>query len=279
MTGSSDLFERRGRRSWTSVNKITSHDGFTLHDVVSYNDKHNEANAEANRDGHNANYSWNHGVEGPTDDPAVATLRAQQKRNMMATLLLSQGTPMLLGGDEFGRTQRGNNNAYCQDNELNWFDWEAIDDEGRVLTDFVRRLIALRKAHPVLRRTRFLHGNETSDAGVKDITWFSPNGTEKTVEQWADTHARCIGLMLNGKAGHYRTPDGQLADDDVLLVVMNAHHDVVPFTPPPIVGGAGWRRLLDTTDPALSEDPTTHPIGEPFAMPGRSLVVFTCQPA
>ena len=179
LTGSADLFERRGRRAWTSINKITSHDGFTLHDVVSYNHKHNEANGEANRDGHNANYSWNHGVEGPTQDPAIMALREQQKRNMMATLLLAQGTPMLLGGDEFGRTQMGNNNAYCQDNEINWFDWEGITEDGRVLTAFVRRLIALRKAHPVLRRTRFLHGRERSPDGVKDITWFSPSGREK----------------------------------------------------------------------------------------------------
>ena len=221
--------------------------------MVSYNDKHNEANGEDNQDGHNANYTWNHGVEGPTDDPAIVALREQQKRNLLATLLLSQGTPMLLGGDEFGRTQQGNNNAYCQDNEISWFDWEGITEEGRRLTAFVRRLIALRKAHPVLRRTRFLHGREVSPNGVKDITWIQPDGGEKTAEQWQDRLARCLGLMLNGKAGDYRTPDGQPADDEVLLIVLNAYHDVVPFTLPRIAGGVGWRRLLDTTDPDLAE--------------------------
>jgi glycogen operon protein len=198
---------------------------------------------------------------------------------MVATLLLSQGTPMLLGGDEFGRTQGGNNNAYCQDNEISWFDWDGIGDDGRSLIEFTRRLIALRKAHPVLRRTRFLHGNESSEAGVKDITWFSPNGTEKTAEQWQDKLARCLGLMLNGTAGDDRTPEGEAADDDVLLIVMNAHHDPVPFILPPIVGSAGWRRLLDTTDPHLSEDAATYEIGKPFPVSGRSLILFICQPA
>lgn len=278
LTGSADLFDRRGRRAWTSINKITSHDGFTLHDVVSYNHKHNEANGEANRDGHNANYSWNHGVEGPTQDSAIIGLREQQKRNLIATLLLAQGTPMLLGGDEFGRTQRGNNNAYSQDNEINWFDWGGITEEGRVLTAFVRRLIALRKAHPVLRRTRFLHGRERSPDGIKDVTWFSPGGREKTAEQWQDRHARCLGLMLNGRAGSFRTPDGRSANDEVLLIVVNAYHGEVPFTLPQIPGGVGWRRLLDTTEPALGDDPVTYEVGQPFRVPGRSLVLFECQP-
>ena len=279
LTASADLFERRGRRAWTSVNKITSHDGFTLKDVVSYNHKHNEANGEQNQDGHNANYSWNHGIEGPTDDPAIATLRARQMRNLLATLLLAQGTPMLLGGDEFGRTQLGNNNAYCQDNEINWFNWEAIGEDGRLLIEFTRRLIALRKVHPVLRRTRFLHGREVSANGVKDITWFSPKGTEKTAAEWQDRLARCLGLMLNGKAGQYRTPEGAPADDEVLLIVLNAHHDIVPFTLPATVGGIGWRRLLDTTDAAGGEDPELHAVGNQFPMPGRSLILFVCQPA
>jgi glycogen operon protein len=279
LTGSADLFDRRGRRAWTSINKITSHDGFTLHDVVSYNHKHNEANGESNHDGHNANYSWNHGVEGPTRDPAIIALREQQKRNMIATLLLAQGTPMLLGGDEFGRTQRGNNNAYSQDNEINWFDWGGITADGRVLSAFVRRLIALRKAHPVLRRTRFLHGRERSPEGVKDITWFSPGGREKTAEQWQDRHARCLGLMLNGQAGSFRTPDGRPANDDALLIILNAYHGVVPFVLPAASGGAGWRRLLDTTAPGLDDDPVTYEIGQPFRVPGRSLLLFVCQPS
>jgi glycogen operon protein len=198
---------------------------------------------------------------------------------LLATLLLSQGTPMLLGGDEFGRTQRGNNNAYCQDNEINWFNWAEITEQGRVLNRFVRRLIALRKAHPVLRRTRFLHGNESSPAGVKDITWFSPSGREKAAEQWQDRHARCLGLMLDGRAGSYRAPDGRPADDGVLLIILNAYHDVVPFTLPPSPDEAGWRQLLDTTAPALGDERIVHEVGKPIGVPGRSLVLFVCEPA
>ncbi len=279
LTASADLFERRGRRAWTSINKVTSHDGFTLEDVVSYNDKHNAANGEDNQDGHNANYTWNHGVEGPTDDPEIVALREQQKRNMLATLLLAQGTPMLLGGDEFGRTQLGNNNAYCQDNELSWFDWAGITDKDRALIAFVSRLIALRKAHPVLRRSRFLHGNDVSDNGVKDITWISPQGRKMPLEQWHDPQAQCFGLMLNGMAGSYRQPDGRPADDGVLLIVMNAHHDMISFTLPPIAGGVGWRRCLDTTDPGLVDDDTVYAVSFVFEVPGRSLILFVCHPA
>jgi glycogen operon protein len=275
LTASSDLFERRGRRAWTSVNKVTSHDGFTLEDTVSYNHKHNEANGENNQDGHNANYTWNHGVEGPTDDPKILALRAQQKRNMLATLLLSQGTPMLLGGDEIGRTQQGNNNAYCQDDEISWFDWQ-LSDADNALTRFVSRLIWLRKAHPVLHRSRFLHGNDASETGVKDITWISPQGGEMAA--WDDPKAKCVGLMLNGKAGGYRGPDGRPADDDVLLIVMNAHHDVAPFTLPAIAGGVGWCRHLDTTNPEITDD-AVHAVGEAFPAPGRSLILFICHPA
>ncbi len=277
LTASADLFERRGRRAWTSVNKITSHDGFTLADVVSYNEKHNQANRESNRDGHNANYSWNHGVEGPTDDPLILELRERQKRNLLATLFLSQGTPMMLGGDEFGRSQHGNNNAYCQDNEISWFNWDAITDRDQALTEFVRRLIGLRREHPVLRRTRFLHGREVSENGVKDITWFSPRGKEKTSAEWQNPLARCLGLMLNGHAGTYRTPDGQPADDDTLLIIMNAYHDVVPFTLPEVPGGSGWNRLLDTVDPSMDGQATHHPAAEPFEVPGRSLVLFALE--
>jgi len=277
ITGSSDLFERRGRRAWTSVNKITSHDGFTLEDVVSYNDKHNEANGEGNQDGHNANYTWNHGAEGPSDDHEIKELRARQKRNMLATLLLSQGTPMLLGGDEFGRTQGGNNNAYCQDNEISWVDWEGIDEDGAELTRFTRRLIQLRKVHPVLRRTRFLHGLERSENGVKDITWISPLGSEMTAEQWHDPFARCFGEMLNGRAGDYRTAFGASADDEVLLIIMNAHHEAVPFVLPAVAGGVGWSRLLDTTEPALEEASEIHAAGDVLEVAGRSLILFVCR--
>ena len=267
ITGSGDIYDLRGRRPWAGVNFLTAHDGFTLNDLVSYNEKHNEANGEDNNDGHGHNLSFNFGVEGPTDDPAIVALREQQKRNLLATLMLSQGTPMLLGGDEFGRTQRGNNNAYCQDNEVSWFDWEGITPKDRRLTAFVARLIALRKAHPVLRRSRFLHGREVSRNGVKDITWMSPKGGEMTLEEWRDPLTQCLGLMLNGKAGSYRTPDGQPADDDVLLIVMNAYHDIVPFRLPRISGGVGWRRCLDTTDP--------EPLPDPHPLRGRDNVILT----
>jgi glycogen operon protein len=186
---------------------------------------------------------------------------------------------MLLGGDEFGRTQMGNNNAYCQDDAISWFDWEGISDKDRRLTAFVARLIALRRAHPVLRRSRFLHGREVSEDGVKDITWISPKGGEMTLEEWQDRRARCFGLMLNGKAGDYRTPEGEPADDDVLLIVTNAHHDTIPFSLPRVAGGAGWRRRLDTTDPDMVDDDTVHPVAEVVELPGRSLVLFVCQPA
>jgi isoamylase len=278
ITGSADLFERGGRRAWTSINKITSHDGFTLEDVVSYNHKHNESNGEANRDGHNANYSWNHGIEGLTRDPEVLELRNRQKRNMLATLLLSQGTPMLLGGDEFGRSQLGNNNAYCQDNDISWFDWQGIDEAGRELIDLVRRLIAIRKAHPVLRRTRFLHGGETCDHGIKDITWYTPKGTEKKSQEWRDPYARCVGLMLNGRAGNHLTQNGNPAEDNLLLIVMNAYHGVVPFVLPAVPGGAGWQRILDTFDPLLDGQATFHAPSEPFEVPGRCLILFVLEP-
>ena len=277
LAGSADLFERRGRRAWTSVNKITSHDGFTLEDLVSYNDKHNEANGEGNRDGHNANYSWNHGVEGPTDDPQILALRARTRRNLLATLFLAQGTPMLLGGDELGRTQGGNNNAYCQDNEISWFDWQADPNAHADLISFVCRMIAIRKAHPVFRRTRFLHGNEVSAAGVKDITWWAPGGGEMQHEHWADPHGRCIGMMLDGKAGVYRTLDGKPAEDGVLLVVMNAFHDVVPFELPPVAGPVRWNRLLDTTVMAMDHDGPMMRSGDVFEVPGRSLHLLACE--
>ena len=278
LTGSSDLFERMGRRSWASINKVTAHDGFTLSDVVSYDHKHNEANGENGLDGTDHNYSWNHGVEGPTDDPAIVALRARQKRNLLATLLIAQGTPMLLGGDEFGRTQQGNNNAYCQDNEISWFDWERIGPEDRELIRFVARLIRLRKAHPVLRRTRFLHGEETSADGLKDITWFTPAGTEKTPEEWRNVLARCIGLMLNGRAGRHLSASGERARDDILLILLNAYHEVVPFTLPTVSGGAIWQRLLDTFKPEVEAEPTAHSAGQAFDLSGRSLVLFVLRP-
>ncbi|MGH7152876.1 MAG: glycogen debranching protein GlgX, partial [Acetobacteraceae bacterium] len=194
LCASPDAFNRRGRKPWASVNFITSHDGFTLQDLVSYNDKHNEANGEDNRDGHSDNLSWNHGTEGPTDDTGILELRDRQKRNLLATLLLAQGTPMLLAGDEFGRTQRGNNNAYAQDNKISWVDWD-IDEYNRPLIDFVRKLTGLRRAFPILRRNRFLTGEYNADLETRDVSWLTPEATDMTEEQWRDPNARCIGLL------------------------------------------------------------------------------------
>jgi isoamylase len=281
LTGSSDLFERFGRRPWVSINKITAHDGYTLHDLVSYERKHNEANQEGNRDGHDANFSWNHGVEGPTADPAIVQLRARQKCNFLATLLLSQGTPMLLGGDEFGRTQRGNNNAYCQDNELSWLDWPAIGVEEQALIDFVARLIALRKAHPALRRDRFLHGSDMG--GLKDIAWYSPHGAEMTVAEWQNGLERCFGLMLGGRvkprAGVGTVAAGRRpVEDTTMLIVTNAYHGVVPFVLPHVSRRRGWRKLLDTTRPDEPEATAPLPTHGAHPVPGRSFLLFALAP-
>ncbi len=279
LTGSSDVFEHLGRRPWASVNKITAHDGFTLQDLVSYDHKHNEANLEDNRDGTDANYSWNHGHEGPTDDPATTAFRERQKRNLLATLLLSQGTPMLLGGDEFGRSQQGNNNAYCQDNEISWFDWAGIGPDGERLLAFVRYLITLRKVHPVLRRPRFLHGHDRSADGLKDIVWLTPEGVEPNEAFWRDGRARCIGLLLNGQAGAYGSWDDRPLDDELLLILLNAHDDTIAFQPPVAVPEGRWRCLVDTATPERSAAGEHHPGAEPFALEGHSLALFALEPS
>lgn len=272
--GSADLFEHRGRSAAASLNYVASHDGFTLEDAVSYEHKHNEANGEDNRDGHDANYSTNYGIEGPAGDADILALRARHKRNLLATLLLSQGTPMLLAGDEFGNSQGGNNNAYCQDNETGWLDWEGGGSDRDILRGFVARLIALRKAHPVLRRPWFLHGADISPEGIKDVTWFAPDGTEKSEDQWRDPLARCIGLMLSGGAGIQHHPDDVSQRDDTLLIVMNAHDQPVPFTLPTVPGG-GWRREHDTGEPALApERQRMEKAGKAYPVPGRSLLLF-----
>ncbi len=271
LSGSADLFNKRGRKAWASVNLITAHDGFNLNDLVSYNDKHNEANGEENRDGHSNNHSWNHGVEGPTDDPEITALRERQKRNLLATLLLSQGTPMILAGDEFGHTQGGNNNAYAQDNEITWLAWDKIDPAGRSLLEFTRKLIALRKAYPILHRGRFLMGQHNPDLDVKDVTWLSPTGAEMEEGQWKDTNGRCVGMLLDGRA----QPTGikRRGDDATLLLIVNAYHDVVEFTLPAVPEGARWMRLLDTNVPENSETPAFD-FGHSYEVTARSLLLF-----
>ncbi len=275
LAGSADLFDRQARRPWASINFVTAHDGFTLRDLVSYNEKHNEANLEENRDGHPENLSWNCGTEGPSEDPGIEALRWRQMRNFLATLLLSQGVPMLLSGDEVGRTQQGNNNAYCQDSALSWMDWDSAGGKlQQMQLAFTRRLIALRRQHPVLRRARFLHGRARSGEGLGDITWFGPDGNEMTPERWEDPRARTVALCLNGKAGSDRRPDGTDLSDDIILILLNAHAEPVPFILPSLRRAEAWARILDTSEPwAAGEEPLV-PMGQSYELPERALVVF-----
>ena len=275
ITGSADLFDKHGRRSWSSINYASSHDGFTLADVVSYEHKHNQANGEDNQDGHNANFSGNHGVEGATDEPVILDARNRQQRNIMATVLMSQGTPMLLAGDEFGRSQQGNNNAYCQDNDLSWVDWEGIDKRGWALQAFVRRLIALRRSHPALRRPYFLHGTESSKSGFKDVLWINPDGNEMEADQWQNHFARCVGLLLAGDAGQYFSPDGAELNDAVLLLIFNAHIEPIPFVlPVPSAGRGRWHCLADTAAPDRPEGAVSARAGESYPVQARSAAIL-----
>ncbi len=271
MTASADRFNRRGRRPWASVNFITAHDGFTLADLTSYNEKHNDANGEDNRDGHSDNRSWNCGAEGPTDDPEVNTLRARQRRNLLATLLLAQGTPMLLGGDEFGRTQQGNNNAYCQDNEISWFDWEGIDDAGRSLIAFVQRLTQLRRDLPVLRRNRFLTGTFDEELQVRDVTWLACDGSEMEQPHWDDARTRCFGMLLEGHAR--ATAIARRGLDQSVLLVFNAWEDAIDFVLPPHGDGTQWRLEVDTAQepPRPGE---RFEAGSSYTVTARSMLVL-----
>jgi isoamylase len=242
-TGSSDLYEDDGRKPYASVNFVTAHDGFTLGDLVSYDNKHNEDNGEDNQDGDNHNRSWNCGIEGPTDDPGVLELRARQQRNLLTTLLLSQGMPMLLGGDEIGRTQRGNNNAYCQDNDVSWFDWESSDCD---LLEFTRGLIRLRRDHPVFRRRRWFSGEPAPDGELPDISWHRPDGQEMAEPDWHQADARAFAVFLNG--GALRDVDhlGRPIRDDSFLLLFNAHGDAVTFALPASLPPARWQVVVDT---------------------------------
>ncbi|MGH8355725.1 MAG: glycogen debranching protein GlgX, partial [Pseudomonas sp.] len=270
LSASADLFHQRGRRPYASLNFVTAHDGFTLHDLVSYDRKHNEANDENNQDGTDRNLSWNHGVEGPTSDPAIRALRLRQMRNFLATLLLAQGTPMLVAGDEFARTQHGNNNAYCQDSEIGWVDWN-LDEDGAALLAFARRVIRLRLAYPILRRGRFLVGAYNQELGVKDVTWLSPCGNEMTTEQWHDPHGRCLGMLMDGRA----QPTGiqRAGADATLLLVVNAHYDLVNFRLPPVPAGTHWVCLLDTNQ-TQANGAHAFEFGTDYAVTGRSLLLF-----
>jgi isoamylase len=270
LTASGDVFNHQGRRPWACVNFVTAHDGFTLNDVVSYNDKHNEANGEENKDGSSDNRSWNCGVEGPTDDPAVKALRARQMRNLLGTLLLSQGTPMVLAGDEFARTQQGNNNAYCQDNEIGWVDWN-LKEQNEPLIRFVQKLTWLRHKYPILRRSRFLTGEYNSELDVKDVTWINASGAEMQAENWDDEGMRCFGMLIDGRA----QPTGvrQRGTEATMLLVLNGHFDVVEFTLPGAAGGSSWIRLIDTNLPEDAGTPTFK-VGQSYEVTARSLLLF-----
>ena len=248
ITGSSDLYARSGRRPYASINFVTAHDGFTLQDLVSYNQKHNEANGEDNRDGTDNNRSWNCGAEGPTDDPVVKALRAQQKRNFMVTLFLSQGVPMILAGDAIGHTQHGNNNAYCQDNEISWFNWERDENQNQFL-EFTRALIQLRKEHPVFRRPKFLKGRPIPGSEIRDVMWFNPGGNQMTKEEWTSPFVRCLGMLLSGDATDVLNFEGDAIRDDTFLLFINAHHESIAFVLPG-QEHLEWQLILDTSDPA-----------------------------
>jgi len=272
LAGSADLYQHSGRRACASINLITAHDGFTLADLVSYNDKHNEANGEGNRDGQSHNRSWNGGAEGPTDDPAIQERRARQQRNFLATLLLSQGIPMLLGGDEIGRSQRGNNNAYCQDNEISWFDWAHVDAP---LLEFTRHLIRLRKRHRVFRRHPWFHGH-AAHSDVADIAWFTPAGQELTDADWQTGFAKALAVFLNGDAIPGMGQHGEHLVDDSFLLLLNAHGAAVDLTLPPPVWGERWRKVLDTAAPAEAADGALA-AGEVLSVAGRSLALLQCE--
>lgn len=265
LTGSSDLYRSDMRRPTASINFITAHDGFTLHDLVSYNEKHNEDNGEDNNDGESHNRSWNCGVEGPTDDPEIIKLRNQQKRNLLATLFLSQGVPMLVAGDEFGRTQGGNNNAYCQDNEISWLNWEHAD---KSLHDFTQKLIALRKNHPAFCRQRWFKGSKN------DIVWFLPEGMEMSDENWSHDFAKSLGVYINGNELRMVDETGNKVTDDNFYVIFNAYHGPLDYTLPPVKLGKTWHKIMDTSEDRVSEDGQIFNAEETINVAGRSVVIL-----
>jgi len=275
LSGSNDLYAHSGRQPYASINFITAHDGFTLHDLTSYNEKRNDANLEDNRDGENNNLSWNNGVEGPTDDPEIRALRERQKRNFLATLMLSQGVPMISHGDEMGRTQIGNNNAYCQDNEIAWVDWN-LDAEKRALLNFTIKLVHFRLSQPTLRRRRYFQGRSIRGGHVKDVAWLAPDGREMNDEAWNADFIRSVGMLLDGSVIEEVNERGEPIIGDTLLVLLNAHSDKVPFTLPPLDDNHQWRRVFDTFEPH-TPDRSFRPRGR-YALQGRSVVVFKVTP-
>jgi glycogen operon protein len=270
LCGSSDLYEQSGRRPYASIDFVTCHDGFTLNDLVSYNEKHNEANGENNQDGSNDNNSWNCGAEGPTDDPKIRALREQQKRNFLASLIFSQGVPMILGGDEMGRTQKGNNNAYCQDNDISWVSW-ILSPEQRQLLDFTKAVVAIRKSEPVLQRRKFFQGRALRGSGINDITFLTPQGEEMKDEDWAG-FVRCFGMRLAGDQINELDMEGLRVEGNTLLLLFNAHHEVIKFQLPAIASGKKWLHVLDTANPKIGDK---RELGSAvYDVQGRSLVLL-----
>ncbi|WP_373650510.1 glycogen debranching protein GlgX [Schlesneria sp. DSM 10557] len=270
LCGSSDLYEATGRRPYASINFVTSHDGFSLHDLVSYNHKHNEANGENNNDGDNHNISWNCGSEGPTDDPAVLKIREQQKRNFMTTLLISQGVAMIRSGDEFCQSQGGNNNAYCQDNPISWLRWKLTKEERRFL-EFTQRVIRLWKSQPVLQRRKFFQGRMIRGELVKDVVWLTPLGQQMTDEDWNKDYTRCLGMRLEGEMEDEINEKGRPISGDTLLILFNSHNDSIPFLMPPHAENEFWQPLLDTATDSLLKRLTFQ---EPYPLEGHSLAVL-----
>jgi len=272
LAGSSDLYQRSGRKPYSSINFLTVHDGFTLHDLVSYNEKHNEANLDDNHDGSDHHNAWNCGTEGPTDNLLIRNLRARQKRNLLSTLILSQGVPLLLGGDEMGRTQQGNNNAYCQDNSISWVNWD-LQQEDLELLEFVRFLIHLRKQHPIFRRRNFFQGCSLTDAEIKDIIWLNPNGQEMSQEAWKQAYVRCLGVYLSGQALNERDQYNQPVLDHDFLLLLNAHDGDIPFLLPyDKVEHTCWRNVLNTAEPDAPARDYADP--ENFVLQSRSLALL-----
>ncbi|NEQ20751.1 MAG: glycogen debranching protein GlgX [Microcoleus sp. SIO2G3] len=273
-TGSPDLyFQTNGRRPNASINFVTAHDGFTLNDLVSYNEKHNEANGENSMDGESHNRSWNCGAEGETDDPDVLRLREQQRRNMLTTLILSQGIPMLLGGDEMGRTQKGNNNGYCQDSEISWFDWNLVEG-NEALLNFTRELIFFRRQHPVFRRRKWFQGQSIRGKGISDIAWFNPDGSEMTDEEWEVGYAKSIGVFLDGGQIPSPGPQGQRVSDDSFLLFFNAHYETIEFALSDALSNKEWTVVIDTKEPRFIQDEKVYTGSQAVPVTGRSVVVL-----
>jgi isoamylase len=276
LSGSSDLYRLSGRGPTGSINFLTAHDGFTLRDLVTYNEKHNEANGEDNQDGSNNNNAWNSGVEGPSEEPEVNALRMRRQRSFLATLFLSQGVPMLLGGDEIGRTQQGNNNGYCQDNEISWFDWN-LNDQQRALLDFTRGLIEFRAQHPLLRRRRYFEGLFLPGADIKDVTWFKLDGSELVDDQWSDPETRSMAMRLAGEAIDEREAEGGRISDETLLVLLNGSHEGLTFTMPATGGDdtLQWELLMDTEHAAPpTPSGVLSAVGSPYPVAERALALF-----